>query len=55
LKPDEHSFHELRGRVEKALGKSRHAMQSFERAREYAAAEALRAESRVAFGAPPLQ
>jgi tetratricopeptide (TPR) repeat protein len=55
LKPDEHAFHELRGQVQEALGNSRHATQSFERAREYAAAEALRAQSRVAFGAPTLQ
>jgi tetratricopeptide (TPR) repeat protein len=55
LKPDEHAFHELRGQVQEALGKPRHATQSFERAREYEAAEALRAESRVAFGAPALQ
>jgi tetratricopeptide (TPR) repeat protein len=55
LKPDEHAFYELRGRVQEALGKSRHAAQSFERAREYETAEALRAESRVAFGAPALQ
>jgi tetratricopeptide (TPR) repeat protein len=55
LKPDEHAFHELRGQVQEALGKARHATQSFERAREYEAAEALRAESRVAFGGAALQ
>jgi tetratricopeptide (TPR) repeat protein len=55
LKPDEHAFHELRGQVQQALGKVRHATESFERAREYEAAEALRAESRVAFGGAALQ
>lgn len=50
LKPDEHAFYELRGQVQAALGKSRHATQSFERAREYEAAEALRAQSPVALG-----
>jgi tetratricopeptide (TPR) repeat protein len=55
LKQDEPAFHELRGQVQEALGKSRHATQSFERAREYEAAETLRSEARVAFGAPALQ
>jgi tetratricopeptide (TPR) repeat protein len=55
LKPDEHAFHELRGQVQEALGKSRDATQSFERARAYEAAEALRVESRVAFGGTALQ
>jgi tetratricopeptide (TPR) repeat protein len=55
LKPDEHAFHELRGQVQEALGNSRHATQSFDRARQYEAAEALRAESRVAFGGAALQ
>jgi tetratricopeptide (TPR) repeat protein len=55
LKPDEHAFYQLRGHVQEALGKPRHATQSFERAREYEAAEALRAESRVAFGGTALQ
>ena len=50
LKPDEHQFYELRGQVEAALGKSRDATESFERARAYAEAEALRARSAVEFG-----
>lgn len=55
LKRDEHAFHALRGEVETALGKPRDATRSFERAREYAEAAALRAQSRVAFEAPALQ
>lgn len=55
LKRDEHAFYTLRGEVETALGKERHAARSFERAREYAEAAALRARSRVAFQAPPLR
>jgi Flp pilus assembly protein TadD len=50
LKPDDHEFYELRGRVEAALGKSRNATESFERARAYAEAEQLRARSLVEFG-----
>jgi predicted Zn-dependent protease len=50
LKPDDHQFYELRGRVEAALGKSRDATESFERARAYAEAEELRARSLVEFG-----
>jgi Flp pilus assembly protein TadD len=50
LKPDEHQFYELRGQVQEALGNSRDATQSFERARAYAAAEELRAQSLVEFG-----
>jgi tetratricopeptide (TPR) repeat protein len=55
LKADEHAFHELRGHVQAALGKSRHATQSFERAGEYEAAEALRGQSRVALGGLALE
>ena len=50
LKRDEHEFYELRGLVETALGKSREATKSFERARELEAVEALRVQARVAFG-----
>ena len=50
LKPEEHEFYSLRGQVQTALGKSREATNSFERAREYEYAETLRAQSRVAFG-----
>jgi Flp pilus assembly protein TadD len=49
LKHDDPDFHELRGRALEALGRAREAAQSFELAREYAAAEAERAESRVLF------
>jgi Flp pilus assembly protein TadD len=54
LKRDEHEFYELRGLVQTALGKPRDATKSFERARELQAAEALRAQARVAFGSPAL-
>jgi Flp pilus assembly protein TadD len=50
LKRDEPEFYELRGLVQAALGKSREAAKNFERAREFAAAEALRMQSRAAFG-----
>lgn len=50
LKPDDHEFYELRGQVEAALGKSRDATQSFERARAYAEAEQQRSRSLVEFG-----
>ena len=40
LKPDEHEFYSLRGQVQTALGKSREATQSFDRARQYEQAEA---------------
>ena len=50
LKPDEQEFYELRGKVQTALGKSRDATQSFERARLYAEAEELRTRSIVEFG-----
>jgi Flp pilus assembly protein TadD len=50
LKSDEHEFYELRGQVQEALGNSRDATQSFERARTYAQAEELRARSLVEFG-----
>jgi tetratricopeptide (TPR) repeat protein len=50
LKPDDHQFYELRGEVQAALGRSRDATQSFERARAYAAAEELRARSLVELG-----
>jgi tetratricopeptide (TPR) repeat protein len=50
LKPDDYEFYELRGQVEAALGKSRDATESFERARAYAEAEELRARSLVEFG-----
>jgi len=50
LKPDEGDFYELRGQVEAALGKSRDATQSFERARVYAEAEQVRARSPAEFG-----
>lgn len=55
LKRTEHVFYSLRGEIEAALGKERRAARSFERAREYADAEAQRARSRVAFQAPTLQ
>ena len=51
LKPDEREFYELRGQVEAALGKSRDATASFERARAYAEAEEVRKHSPVEFGA----
>lgn len=50
LKSDEGEFYELRGQVETALGKSRDATQSFERARAYAEAEQVRERSLVEFG-----
>jgi Flp pilus assembly protein TadD len=50
LKPDEDAFYELRGQVEAALGRSRDATQSFERARAYAEAEQVRQRSLVEFG-----
>jgi tetratricopeptide (TPR) repeat protein len=50
LKPDEQQFYELRGKVETALGKSRDATESFERARIYAEAEQARERSLVEFG-----
>jgi Flp pilus assembly protein TadD len=50
LKPDEREFYELRGQVQTALGKSRDATASFERARAYAEAEELRKRSPVEFG-----
>jgi Flp pilus assembly protein TadD len=50
LKSDDHEFYELRGQVEAALGKSRDATQSFQRARLHAEAEDLRARSVVEFG-----
>jgi tetratricopeptide (TPR) repeat protein len=55
LKPDEPEFYALRGEVQAALGKSRDASDSFERAREYQQAEELRAQSRVALGGVALQ
>ncbi|HVJ29711.1 MAG TPA: tetratricopeptide repeat protein [Gammaproteobacteria bacterium] len=50
LKPDDGEFYELRGQVETALGKSRDATESFERARVYAEAEQVRERSLVEFG-----
>jgi tetratricopeptide (TPR) repeat protein len=50
LKSDDYEFYELRGQVEAALGRSRDATQSFERARAYAEAEEVRARSLVEFG-----
>jgi tetratricopeptide (TPR) repeat protein len=50
LKPDEHEFYALRGEVQTALGKSREAMRSAERARELEQAEALREQARVELG-----
>ena len=50
LKPDEDAFYELRGQVETALGRSRDATQSFQRARAYAEAEQVRQRSLVEFG-----
>jgi Flp pilus assembly protein TadD len=50
LKPDEHEFYTLRGRVQTALGESRDASHSFERAREYEEAEARRTQSLVELG-----
>lgn len=50
LKPDEHEFYALRGQVQTALGRSRDATQSFERARAYEQAEAVRAQARVELG-----
>ena len=50
LKPDEHEFYTLRGQALTAMGKSRDAEHSFERAREYEAIEYARTESRVRLG-----
>lgn len=50
LKPDEDAFYVLRGQVETALGRSRDATASFERARAYAEAEQARERSLVEFG-----
>lgn len=55
LKRDEHEFHTLRGEILTALGRAKDAAKSFEIAREYAEAAALRAQSRVAFQAPSLE
>ncbi len=55
LKHDEHEFYALRGQVQSALGRTKDATKSFERARHYSEAEALRAESRVAFEAAALR
>jgi Flp pilus assembly protein TadD len=55
IKPDEHEFYRLRGEIQAALGDSRDASKSFERAREYEEAEALRAEARIEFGGLALQ
>jgi hypothetical protein len=41
--------------VQTALGDSRHATRSFERAREYQEAEDLRAQTRIEFGGVALQ
>jgi tetratricopeptide (TPR) repeat protein len=45
LKSDEHEFYSLRGEVFSALGRSRDATESFERAREYEAIEEARNQS----------
>src|SRR5262245_28458044 len=50
LKPDEQEFYELRGQVQTALGKSRDATASFQRARDYAEAEEVRKREPVDFG-----
>jgi Flp pilus assembly protein TadD len=50
LKPDEQEFYELRGQVQTALGKSRDATASFERARAYGEAAEVRKRSPVEFG-----
>jgi tetratricopeptide (TPR) repeat protein len=50
IKPDEHEFYTLRGRVQTALGASRDAALSFERAREYQEAEARRTNALVELG-----
>ncbi len=55
LKPDEPEFYALRGEVQAALGESRDATNSFERAREYQQAEELRTQSRVELGGLALQ
>jgi tetratricopeptide (TPR) repeat protein len=55
LKHDEHEFYALRGEVLTALGRTKDATQSFERAREYEEAEQVRAQSRVAFEGQVLQ
>ena len=47
LKHDEHEFYTLRGQTLTALGRSRDARHSFDRAREFAAIEAARTDSRV--------
>ena len=54
LKHDEHEFYALRGQVQTALGRSKDATKSFERARRYSEQEALRAQARVAFEAAAL-
>jgi Flp pilus assembly protein TadD len=50
LKSDDGEFYELRGQVEVALGRSRNARESFERARAYDEAEQLRQRSLVDLG-----
>jgi Flp pilus assembly protein TadD len=50
LKPDEQEFYVLRGQVQTALGKSRDATASFERARAYGEAAEVRKHSPVEFG-----
>jgi Flp pilus assembly protein TadD len=55
LKRDEHEFHTLRGEILTALGRAKDATRSFEIARAYAEAAALRAQSPVAFQAPALE
>jgi Flp pilus assembly protein TadD len=55
LKPDDDEFYQLRGQVQEALGKSRDAIQSFARAREYSEAEAVRARALVELGGLAIQ
>jgi Flp pilus assembly protein TadD len=49
LKNDEHEFYALRGQALTALGRSRDARHSFDRAREFEAIEAARTDSRVRY------
>jgi tetratricopeptide (TPR) repeat protein len=55
LQPHEPEFYRLRGQAQTALGDSRSATKSFERAREYREAEELRAQARVELGGLALQ
>jgi Flp pilus assembly protein TadD len=55
LKRDEHQFYELRGQALAALGRTKDAARSFERARRYSEEKEQRERSRVEFEAAALR